>query len=58
MALDPFVFDYYVNLALCYRALDRETDTQDTILAARALAGDDPSSTSSSTTHDPGAAFQ
>lgn len=42
VALDPFVFDYYVNLALCYRALNRETDTQDTILAARALAGDDP----------------
>lgn len=39
--LDPFVFDYYFNLALCYRALDREADTQDTILAARALAGDD-----------------
>lgn len=42
VALDPFVFDYYVNLALCYRALDREADTQDTILAARALAGNDP----------------
>ncbi|HYO00066.1 MAG TPA: PDZ domain-containing protein [Actinomycetota bacterium] len=40
--LDPFVFDYYVNLALCYRLLNRETDTQDTILAARTLAGDDP----------------
>lgn len=39
--LDPFVFDYYFNLALCYRALDREADTQDTILAARVLAGDD-----------------
>lgn len=40
--LDPFVFDYYVNLALCYRLLDREQDAQDTILAARTLAGDDP----------------
>ncbi|CAN5862721.1 hypothetical protein BH23ACT12_BH23ACT12_13070 [soil metagenome] len=40
--LDPFVLDYYINLALCYRLLDRETDAQDTILAARILAGDDP----------------
>ncbi len=40
--LDPFVFDYYINLALCYRLLNRETDTQDTILAARTIAGDDP----------------
>lgn len=40
--LDPFVFDYYINLALCYRLLNRETDTQDTILAARTIAGNDP----------------
>lgn len=40
--LDPFVLDYYINLALCYRLLNRETDTQDTILAARAIAGADP----------------
>lgn len=40
--LDPFVFDYYVNLALCYRALNREADAEETVLAARTLAGDDP----------------
>jgi tetratricopeptide (TPR) repeat protein len=38
--LDPFVFDYYINLALCYRSLDREPDAQTTIEAARALATD------------------
>ncbi len=38
--LDPFVFDYYINLALCYRSLNREPDAQSTIEAARALATD------------------
>jgi cytochrome c-type biogenesis protein CcmH/NrfG len=38
--LDPFVFDYYINLALCYRSLNREPDAQSTIEAARALAND------------------
>lgn len=40
--LDPFVFDYYVNLTLAYRALNREADAQETISAARSLAGNDP----------------
>jgi len=36
--LNPFASDYYINLALCYRALNRESDAQATILAARTLA--------------------
>lgn len=38
--LDPFVLDYYVNLAICYRALNREADAQATIAAAQSLTTD------------------
>lgn len=38
--LNRFEPKYYVNLALCYRALGREDDAQDTFTGARSLVSD------------------
>ena len=38
--LNPFEPKYYVNLALCYRSLGRESDAQSTLDAAKTLVAD------------------
>lgn len=40
VAQDPFVVQYYYNLALCYRALGLESDAAQTIEAGKALTDD------------------
>jgi tetratricopeptide (TPR) repeat protein len=38
--LDPFEPRYYINLAVCYRGLNRESDAKTTIAAAKSLVTD------------------